>query len=140
MSNPAPIPLEAWERLYEAAQRLWELSPWEWMAEAPVFGVEDALSGELGFVTFTGKNAMTVYRGAQGLYGLLYALREPSPDYPERILEFPQLQITFTRRDQLEARDTAVIRQLQRDFRSNAWPLFRSIWPGYYPWFLESDE
>jgi hypothetical protein len=32
---------EQWRRLYEAAVGVKELSPWEWMTETDVFGVQD---------------------------------------------------------------------------------------------------
>jgi hypothetical protein len=31
--------LEEWSRLYEAAMRVKEMAPWEWMTEEELFGV-----------------------------------------------------------------------------------------------------
>lgn len=44
---PAPS-LEEARRLYQAAMRVKELAPWEWMDEADIFGVQDPETGELG--------------------------------------------------------------------------------------------
>ncbi|MBN1312198.1 MAG: hypothetical protein JXB30_12330 [Anaerolineae bacterium] len=141
MAENAVSDLDAWQKLYDAAVRIKALSPWQGMVDAPIFGVEDAASGELGFVSFGQSAEITVYRGAQGLHGLLYCRREPSPHYPERIMEFPQLQLTFTSKDQQYPRDTAIVSQLGQVFgEPDSWPLFRSVWPGYHPWFLEVDE
>lgn len=45
---------EQWRRLYEAAVRVKELSPWGWMTEGDVFGVRDPKTEKIGFVSVTG--------------------------------------------------------------------------------------
>ena len=44
-----------WRRLYEAAIRVKELAPSEWMFEDAVFGVQDPETGKLGFVSVMGQ-------------------------------------------------------------------------------------
>lgn len=65
--------LEVWSRLYQAAIRVKELAPWEWMQETDVFAVQRSGTDELGFVSVIGllgeHYAVAVYRGTEGLYG-----------------------------------------------------------------------
>ena len=137
--------LQAWRQLYDAAGRLKDLAPWQWMTEADVFGVQHPETGDLGFVSIMGMlgehYAVTVYLGAEGLEQF-WALQQAGPSGdPERVLEIPQLQASFENRDMLRKQDHALIKQLGLKFRGRqAWPLFRSFRPGFVPWFLEPDE
>ena len=83
-----------WRRLYEATVRVKEISPWEWMTEADVFGVQNPETGELGFVSVMGMlgehYAVSLYLGSEGIHGFLRppgtgTLRgpgRPDPDPP----------------------------------------------------------
>jgi hypothetical protein len=140
-----PPTLDEWRRLYQAAVRVKELAPWEWMMEEDIFGVQDPESQELGFVSVMGANgehfAVAVYLGPQGLYGFLDLEEEGIDASPYRLFEVPQLQASFEDRDILQKEDRDVLKALGLKFRGqNAWPMFRSIRPGFYPWFLEGWE
>ncbi len=138
-----------WRRLHEAAVGVKELSPWEWMTEADVFGVQDPETGELGFVSVMGllgeHYAMSLYLGAEGLYAF-WNLQNLGPSVgpssaSEALLEIPQLQVSFEDRNELDARDRKVIKELGFKFRGRKeWPMFRSYRPGFFPWFLEAEE
>jgi hypothetical protein len=136
---------EQWSGLYEAAIRIRELSPWEWMTEADVFGVKDPQTGETGFVSVMGMlgehYAVALYPNPRALYGLL-ALEEARPDInPDALLEIPQIQLSFEDRDDLENRDRQLIKELGFKFRGRKeWPMFRSYRPGFVPWFVEAEE
>lgn len=144
MNEKSPT-VEQWRRLYEAAMRVKELAPWEWMAEDDLFGVQDPETDELGFASVMGAlgehYAVAVYLGPQALYDFL-AIEEAGDAMPaESILEVPQLQASFEDRNILRDEDRQVIKQLGLKFRGrNAWPMFRSYRPGYFPWYLEADE
>lgn len=137
--------LEEWCSLYDATRRVRELAPWEWMAEEDLFGVQNPETGELGFVSVMGAlgehYSVAVYLGARGLYDFLTIEEAGDAMPPEAILEVPQLQASFEDRNVLHDQDRKVIKQLGLKFRGrNAWPLFRSFRPGYFPWYLEADE
>lgn len=53
MTESIPTPSE-WRRLYQAAIRVKEIAPWEWMTEADIFGVQDPGSDEISFVVSWG--------------------------------------------------------------------------------------
>jgi hypothetical protein len=140
----APSHEEARE-LYEAAVRVKELAPWEWMDESEVFGVQNPLTGELGFVSVMGTGgehfAVAVYMGAEGLYGILEFASQETITNPDQLLDIPQLQASFENRDLLDKQDREVIKKLGLKFRgAHAWPMFRSYRPGFMPWFVTAEE
>ncbi len=144
MSNDWPT-LDQQRRLYELAVQVKELAPWDWLEESDVFGVQDPDTGDLGFVSVMGMlgahYAVAVYQGAEGLYGLWEIIEAGPALPPEAIFGVPQLQASFEDREILEPRDRAIIKQLGLKFRGRqAWPMFRSYRPGFFPWFVETGE
>jgi hypothetical protein len=137
--------LREWRRLYESAVRVKEISPWEWMTEADVFGVRSPETGELGFVSVMGMlgehYAVSLYLGSEGIHGFL-DLQEMGPFAdPDALIQIPQIQASFENREDLDKRDREVIKELGLKFRGrNAWPMFRSYRPFLLPWFLEAGE
>ena len=137
--------LEEWRRLYDAMVRVKELAPWEWMVETDVFGVQNPETDELGFVSVMGQlgehYSIAVYLGPKGLYDF-WDFEDAGPSAPaEHLVEIPQLQASFEDRNQLHDKDRQVIKKLGLKFRGrNAWPMFRSYRPGYFPWFVEAEE
>ncbi|MEJ2049527.1 MAG: hypothetical protein P8Y60_06755, partial [Calditrichota bacterium] len=127
------------------AGEIQSLAPWEWMEEQNIFGVDDPEGNYLGFVSIMGQIgqhfAIAVYLGPQGLYDFWEIQYADPTNTPDRILEVPQLQLSFESREQLAKEDLQIIRQLGYKYRgAHHWPLFRSYRPGYFPWYLESDE
>ncbi|OGG47137.1 MAG: hypothetical protein A3F84_16945 [Candidatus Handelsmanbacteria bacterium RIFCSPLOWO2_12_FULL_64_10] len=144
MSENSPT-LDEWRRLYEVAVRVKELAPWEWMMEDDIFGVQNPENQELGFISVMGAIgehfAVAVYLGPQGLYGFLDLEDEGLDASPYRLFEVPQLQASFEDRNILQKEDRDILKSLGLKFRGqNAWPMFRSIRPGFHPWFLEGWE
>jgi uncharacterized protein DUF6930 len=149
MSEKTPT-AEEWGRLYAAAGRVKEMTPWKWMMEDNVFGVRNPERDEIGFVSVMGSGgehfAVALYQGAVALYDFL-DLSEAGSDgtadsvEAERVLEIPQLQASFEDRGHLQKEDRDVIKKLGLKFRgANSWPLFRNYAPGMFPWFLTSSE
>lgn len=146
-----PPSAEEWRKLYELAQQVKALAPWEWMFEDEVFGVQDPESGVTGFVSVMGTAgehfAVALYQDAGALYDFM-ALHDTADEDDEshmhaamQILEVPQVQLSFEDNKQLEKEDKAVIKQLGLKFRgAKAWPQFRSFAPGMMPWFITGTE
>lgn len=137
-----------WGRLVEAALRVKETAPWDWMLETDIFGVQDPLRGDIGFVSVMGNLGehlgVSVYLGARALAAML-ELHHLEPqvlqDYPELVIEIPQLQVSFEDRNILGEWDRRLLQRLGVKVRgSQAWPFFQSFRPGYMPWRLEADE
>jgi Domain of unknown function (DUF6930) len=137
-----------WGRLLESAIRIKQMAPWEWMNENDVFGVQDPETGDIGFVSVMGALgqhvAVAVYLGAAAFVKFL-SLQQAPPDildeYPELLLEIPQLQVSFEDREELEDWERQLLRNLNLKFRGRkAWPRFQSFRPGFMPWRLEPEE
>ncbi|MGI9035000.1 MAG: DUF7309 domain-containing protein [Pyrinomonadaceae bacterium] len=134
-----------WKRLYELAAELKKLAPWQWMDETQIFGVENPDTKEIGFVSPMGMLgehlSVGVYLGAEGLYGFWDFQEAGFGAEPFALFEIPQLQVSFENRENLEKQDRDVIKKLDLKFRGKQnYPLFRSIKPGFMPWFITSDE
>jgi hypothetical protein len=137
--------IEDWKKLYDAAIRIKEASPWQWMDEIDIFGVRNPETRMTGFVSVMGSIgehfAVAVYLGSEGLFGFWNIYEREEPMDIEAFFEIPQLQLSFENRDFLEKEDLNIIRKLGLRFHGNrAWPMFRSYRPGFYPWFLEAHE
>lgn len=137
--------LEESKRLYELAGKLKELAPWEWMDESEIFGVENPESNEIGFVSVMGMMgehlAVSVYLGSEGLYGFWDFQDEKHETDPLALFDIPQLQASFENREQLKKEDQEIIKNLALKFRGKQnYPMFRSIKPGFMPWFITSEE
>jgi hypothetical protein len=144
MTEATPT-LEEWRSLYQAASRVKEMAPWKWMEESDLFGVQNPETNEFGFISVMGMAgehyAIALYLGPEGLYGF-WGLEDAGPfAVAEQVLEIPQLQASFEDRDMLRKQDRAIIKDLGLKFRGRqAWPLFRSYRPGFFPWFLNGEE
>ncbi len=144
MTGSSPS-LTEWRRLYEAAARVKETAPWEWMTETDLFGVRNPETGELGFVSIMGALgehlAVALYLGPESLQGFWHIHQEADPDCSETVLVLSHLQASFEDREELAKPDRDVIKKLALRFRGRqAWPLFRSYRPGYWPWYVEPSE
>jgi hypothetical protein len=137
-----------WGRLLASAIRIKQMAPWEWMNEADVFGVQDPETRDIGFISVMGAlgqhTAVGVYLGAAAFAKFL-SLQQAPPDildeYPELLLEIPQLQASFEDREELEDWERQLLRNLNLKFRGRkAWPRFQSFRPGFMPWRLEPEE
>lgn len=137
--------LELWREVYDLAGRIWQLAPWTFMDETDLFGVEEPLTKQLGFISVMGAlgehHAVAVYRGAKGLYDFL-ALENASGDLaPSRFLDMPQVQLSFEKRSALEPEDMALLTRLgPSGMKWEAWPLVRTYRAACMPWFAEPDE
>jgi hypothetical protein len=145
MNIPSCSP-PVWKNLYDAAIAFREVACWEWMSDSDVFGVQHPESGEVGYCCILGSLAgvfgLVVYRGSEGLEqyrkiqsGKLHAgSRESS--YSQNCLT-----AWFGDRSDLDRTDLKVIKELGLKFRgSHARPQFRSLEPGYLPWYLTESE
>jgi len=144
MSAKSPT-LDQWRRLYERAVQIRKMAPWEWMEEIDVFGVQDPETGQTHFVSIMGMRgehfAVALYPGVQALHDFLDVHDNPPFDRPERVMEIPQLQLSFESRDFLQDEDRQILKDLGLRFRgASAWPLFRKYAPGFFPWFIDADE
>jgi Domain of unknown function (DUF6930) len=139
-------PLPVWKKLYDAADAFREIACWEWMSDSDLFGVQNPETGEIGYCCVLGELrevlGLVVYLGTEGLEqhrkiqsGKLHA------GSPEFIYQQHCLTAWFGDRNDLDKTDLKVVKELGLKFRgSDAWPQFRSMQPGYIPWYLSESE
>lgn len=145
--NKQPPSISEWKKLFDLAVEIKALEPWESMEELDIFGVQNPETGEIGFVSIMGMLgehlSMCVYLGAEGLHGY-WDLSDPAADLennPFALFDVPQLQVSFEDREMLEKQDRDIIKKLGLKFRGRqSYPLFRSIRPGFMPYFVEAEE
>lgn len=146
MKSVAPG-LDDYRALYQAAEDFKRLACWEWLSDIDIFGVQDPVSGEIGYASVLGAGkdvfGLAFYLGEEGLASLLRLLdqEERRIEDPDRGLDQRCLLVSFEDRDQLAKEDLETIKALGLKFRGRKqWPCFRSFRPGYHPWFLEKAE
>lgn len=139
--------LEEWKQLYEAAICFKEESPWEWMWDSDIFGVQNPLDGDIGYCCMLGRAGevfgVAVYLGTEGLDGFLKIKNEKTivSDDDDIMHSNKCLLVTFEEENGLEKADKEILSNLGLEFRGkNAWPLFRNYSPGYFPWYLNKAE
>ncbi len=135
-----------WRALYDAADELKALAPWEWMFDSDLFAVRDPASEQIGYCCVMGNlgehYALAVYLGADGLRGYREVASGAYEDRPAEAL-FAQrcLMVSFEDRELLDKDSYAQIKALGRKYRGrNAWPELRDYTPGYLPWRLEPPQ
>jgi len=145
MNNKSPS-IQEWRELYEAAIEFKKIECWNWMWDSDIFGVQNPVNGEIGYCCVMGRArehfALTVYLGTEGLEGYLKTQSGKINPYSMDALYVQKcLIVSFEDRESLQKEDFQVIKRLGLKFRGpNSWPLFRSYRPGYFPWYLTSEE
>ena len=86
--------------------------------------------------------AMAVYNGTEGLKGYQKIRKgQVKPEDPDSLFIQDCLIVMFENKRFVEKEDIQLINRLGYKFKGqNAWPVFRSYKPGYFPWFLSKDE
>jgi hypothetical protein len=138
--------LKEWKNLYEAAIKIRGIEPWEWMKETDIFGVQNPKTGEIGYCCIIGELgevlAVAVYNGTEGLQGYNKIQKgQIKPEDSDSLFIQDCLMLSFENRKFVQEDDREIINELGLKFRGkNAWPVFRSYKPGYFPWFLNMNE
>lgn len=142
-NQPAPNDAnELWRELFDLANQFKQLAPWRWMADYELFAVVDPHSGEIGYCSVLGGGGevygLATYVGEEGFRSLIQTVENEIQGFP---YEQRSLLLSFDNRSELTVDDYRLIKQLGLTFRGkNAWPTFRSMQPGYAPWFLDKWE
>jgi hypothetical protein len=137
---------DVWKGLYAAAQTVNSLRPWKMLDDRDLIGVRDSASGETAYGCFMGSAGtlfgFCLYRGSEGFdfyKRLMSGIFEPES---ENFIYLQNcLKMELGAKSDLEKEDLAIVLDLGLNFKGKiAWPYFRSLLPGYYPWFLNEGE
>jgi hypothetical protein len=140
------VPLHVWKNLYSAAQKFNSLQPWEILDAMDLICLRDPKSGDTGFGVVMGSGGtlfgFCLYRGGEGLDVYRNLMEEKIDPAVEDVFAIQNcLKVEFCSREDMEPEDRRVMKQLNLTFKGrNAWPEFRSHFPGYAPWFLTENE
>lgn len=142
----AALSMNLWKRLYDAALRVRQMEPWNWMEETELFGFQPAGAKEPAFVSVMGALgehfAIGVYPSVAAM-NRFWDMQRASQDYPrpEMLLEIPQIQVSFGPASELEPAEKRIAKTLGHKPRgAAAWPCFRSFRPGHAPWHIDPAE
>jgi hypothetical protein len=131
-------------RLYDLADELNCLGPWNWMDEVQLIALRHPTVGEMAYLSVMGAagehRSLTLYLGEEALhrFNLIHEaefmdIKLSDADLAGLILEARQLQVSFETRRALEKADLDQIKKLGRKYRGEEWPMFRSFRPGRAP-------
>lgn len=141
-----PVRISTWKNLFAASKAFSALQLWKILDDRDVVGVRDPFSGETGYGLVMGSAGtlfgFCVYRGAEG-FAIYRRLIEQEVDYEDDDLFAAQncIKLELGPRSDMKPEDLKVIRELGLSFKGKtAWPEFRSLLPGYAPWFLTESE
>src|SRR5262249_27416266 len=119
--------------------------PWVVLAEDQLVLVEGAASGELCICSVMGAlgqvRALHVYIGPEGyrLFRRLHSGERMTPG--EFFAAQRSVHVEFVRLGELTAADRVLLKAMgHRLKKSTLAPVFRSIRPGYYPWYVTEGE
>jgi hypothetical protein len=145
MSQTAPT-REQWKALYDLSEKFRHLECWQWMTDEQLFGVRNPKTGETGYCCIIGnlgqELGLIVYTGTDGLasYQQLYRSQNP-PDKFEDFVAQKCLSVTYDSKSALAEEDLAVINELGLAYTgTRAYPAFRNLSPGYFPWLITADD
>ena len=137
---------EQWLALHHAFGSYCEARPWERLANEDVLVVNDPLGHFEGYCVALGDGGIAyglgVYLGDRGLLNYLATMTsEDEPDGVEALERGLALSAVLGDREELGNGERKAMRELGFRYRGRGrWPIFRSVIPGHWPWYLSGDE
>jgi hypothetical protein len=137
---------EQWSQLYNVAKDIKRLAPWNFLRETDLITIILPWQKEPVYCSVIGNGGecfgVGAYPGYEGISSFYSMLNTPE-DKVDYLLGLEQkcLMCYFGNSDELESKDREVLKKLNLRFRGrNEWIYFRSMEPGYFPWYLNSEQ
>lgn len=136
---------QIWLNFFRAAEVYRDLKPWEWMYDSDLFGVQDPVTGKIGYCCVLGNlgehYALNVYMGPEGLSSY-YEMLEFGEDDPMMAgLRQNCISVSFEDRDALSDQDRKLIKDLGLKYRgAGQWVMGREYLPGWLPWYISIEQ
>ena len=145
LAGETPPSFQAMERLYSLASDLYGLRPWRVLDEDNLIVVRDSVSGELCFCSVMGALgevlSMHAYIGTEGLRQFRKMEDEEIADPGEFFATTHCVYVEFVPRSELQRQDRELLVALGHpQGKGLASPIFRTLRPGFLPWFVTEDE
>ena len=137
---------DQWLALHHAFRSYCEARPWERLSNEDVLVVNDPLGRFKGYCVALGDGGVVyglgVYLGDRGLLNYLATMTsEEEPDGVEALERGLALSAVLGDREELGDGERKAMRELGLRYRGRGrWPVFRSVIPGHWPWYLSGDE
>ena len=137
---------EQWLALHHAFRSYCEARPWERLANEDVLVVNDPLAHFKGYCVALGDGGVAyglgVYLGDRALLNYLTTMTsEDEPCGVEALERGLALSAVLGDREELGNGERKGMRELGLRYRGRGrWPVFRSVIPGHWPWYLNGEE
>ena len=145
-SNDAEKPptVKLWKELYEVAKNIRMLEPWKYLNEDMRFTLLLPGRDEPVYIVVMGNAELTygigIYPGFESLRRLTFISDSDGEDVTAAF-EQHCINLYFGEKEELEEQDHKAIIQTGNKFSDKGdWPYFRSMKPGFFPWFINRDE
>jgi len=145
LAGEAPPSFSAMERLYRLASDLYGLRPWRVLDEDNLIVVRDSVSGELCYCSVMGALgevlSMHAYIGTEGLRQFRKMEAEEIADPGEFFASTHCVYVEFVPKAELLRQDRELLAVLGHPQGMGlASPIFRTMRPGFLPWFVTEEE
>jgi len=137
---------EQWAALYEAAQNVRQLSPWDFLYESDVITIMLPGRDEPVYCSVIGSGGecygVGVYPGYESFNGFC-RMCEADDEELSYLLGIEQncMMCYFGSREQISPKDREVLKALDLHFRGrNEWIYFRTMDKGFLPWYINSEQ
>jgi hypothetical protein len=145
LAGETPPSFHTMERLYGLASDLFGVRPWSFLNEDNLIVVRDSFSGEICYCSVMGAlgivHSMHAYIGTEGLRQFRKLEAEGITDPGEFFATSRCVYVEFVRRAELQKQDRELLAALGHPVgRGLASPIFRTLRPGFLPWFVTEDE
>jgi hypothetical protein len=145
LEGETPPSFSTMQSLYELASVLYGLRPWQLLDESQLILTRPSASDELCFCSVMGMlgevYSMHAYIGAEGLRQFRKIEAEEIADPGEFLASVRCVYVEFVPRAELERQDRELLAWLGHPKgRGLASPIFRSMRPGFHPWFVTEEE
>ena len=145
LAGEAPPSFSAMERLYRLASDLYGLRPWRVLDEDNLIVVRDSVSGELCYCSVMGALgevlSMHAYIGTEGLRKFRKMEAEEIADPGEFFAFTHCVYVEFVPKAELLRQDRELLAVLGHPQGMGlASPIFRTMRPGFLPWFVTEEE
>jgi len=145
LAGEIPPSFSTMERLYLLASDLYGLRPWQVLDEDNLIVVRDSVSGDLCYCSVMGALgevlSMHAYIGTEGLRQFRKMEAAEISDAGEFFASTHCVYVEFVRRAELLRQDRELLAALGHPKgRGLALPIFRTMRPGFLPWFVTEKE